>query len=65
MTFNGECVGILAVLVLVHWLNFRGVIGTYWRRLPNWACAVLLGAGTAVALLFVPVKYKPFIYFQF
>jgi len=33
--------------------------------LPDWACAALLGLGTAVALLFVPVKYQPFIYFQF
>ena len=65
MTFDVECVAILAVLALVHWLNFRGVLRSGWRRLPDWACATLLGIGTVVALLFVPVKYKPFVYFQF
>jgi len=43
----------------------RRLIAPLWRRLPDWACAALLGLGTAVALLFVPVKYQPFIYFQF
>jgi alginate O-acetyltransferase complex protein AlgI len=64
-TFHLEAVGILAVLAVVHWLNFHRVPGTWWRRLPDWACAVLLGIGTVVAVLFVPVQYKPFVYFQF
>jgi alginate O-acetyltransferase complex protein AlgI len=64
-TFSEESVGILIVLALLHWLNSQRVLGAWWRRLPDWACAVLLGGGTAMALLFVPVKYKPFIYFQF
>ena len=63
--FNLECLGILVVLALLHWLNSQRIPGKWWRRLPDWACAVLLGIATAVALLFVPVKYKPFIYFQF
>ncbi|MDR3406450.1 MAG: MBOAT family O-acyltransferase [Chthoniobacter sp.] len=63
--FSVECLGIFALFALVHWLNSRRILGTWWRRLPDWACAVLLGVGLAVALLFVPVKYKPFIYFQF
>ena len=60
-----ECVGILALLALVHWLNSQRILGNWWRRLPDWAAAALLGVGTAIALIFVPVKYKPFIYFQF
>jgi len=64
-SFNVGCFAVLAMLALVHWLNSRRVLATWWRRLPDWACAALLGAGTAIALLFVPVKYKPFIYFQF
>jgi alginate O-acetyltransferase complex protein AlgI len=64
-SFSAECFAILAVLALLHWLNYQRILGTWWRRLPDWACAALLGVGTAVALLFVPVKYKPFIYFQF
>jgi len=63
--FGAECFGVLAVLALLHWLNSQRILGTWWRRLPDWACAVLLGIGVAIALLFVPVKYKPFIYFQF
>jgi len=63
--FGLECVGVMVVLAVVHWLNSRHILGKMWQRLPDWACAALLGAGTAVALLFVPVHYKPFIYFQF
>ncbi len=63
--FGLECVIILAVLVLIHWLNSRRVFSTAWRRLPDWAAAALLGIGTELAILFVPVKYKAFIYFQF
>ncbi len=63
--FGFECLGVFAVLVLLHALNARQVISPLWRRLPDWACAVLFGFGTAAALLFVPIKYKPFIYFQF
>jgi len=64
-TFGWEGYGVLAALVLVHWLNSRKLIAPLWRRLPDWACAPLLGVGTALTLLFVPVKFKPFIYFQF
>jgi alginate O-acetyltransferase complex protein AlgI len=64
-TFDRECLGILAILALVHWLNSRRLLGLYWRRLPDWACAVLLGIGTVIAIRFVPVTYKPFVYFQF
>ena len=65
LDFGWECAGLFAVLAVVHWLNARRLIAPLWRRLPDWACAALLGLGTAIALLFVPVKYKPFIYFQF
>ena len=56
---------LLAVLAILHWLCSRGFLATWWRRLPAWAFSALLGAGTAVALCFVPAKYKAFIYFQF
>ncbi len=55
----------LAALALVHWLCSRRLLATWWRRLPAWAFSALLGAGTALALCFVPAKYKAFIYFQF
>ena len=56
---------LFAVLALVHWLCSRGLLATWWRRLPAWAFSAVLGAGTAVALCFVPARYKAFIYFQF
>ena len=64
-SFGMACVVILAVLALVHWLNSRRVFTAAWQRLPDWAAAALLGVGTELAILFVPVKYKAFIYFQF
>jgi alginate O-acetyltransferase complex protein AlgI len=64
-SFDWECVVIFAVLALIHGLNFRRVLSQWWQRLPDWACAASLGAGTAIAMLFVPVKYKAFVYFQF
>ena len=63
--FAVESLWVFAALAAVHWLNSRGMLATWWRRIPSWAFAALLGAGTAVALFFVPAKYKAFIYFQF
>jgi alginate O-acetyltransferase complex protein AlgI len=63
--FNNECIAILAVLALLHWLNSRRVLGSWWQKLPDWACAILLGISVRVVLAFVPVSYRPFIYFQF
>ncbi|HEX8311652.1 MAG TPA: MBOAT family O-acyltransferase [Chthoniobacteraceae bacterium] len=64
-SFTIHCLWLFLVLVLMHWLCSRGAFATWWRRLPEWAFAGLLGVGTAVALFFVPAKYKAFIYFQF
>jgi alginate O-acetyltransferase complex protein AlgI len=63
--FGMSCIAVLVALALLHWLNSRRVFSAPWRRLPDWAAAALLGAGTALAILFVPAKYKAFIYFQF
>jgi alginate O-acetyltransferase complex protein AlgI len=65
-TFSVACLWLFAGLALVHWLCSRGWLSTWWRRLPGWAFAALLGAGVALALFFIPpAQYKPFIYFQF
>ncbi len=56
---------LFGALVFVHWLNSRQFLATWWRRIPAWAFSAMLGTGTAVALCFVPAKYKAFIYFQF
>jgi alginate O-acetyltransferase complex protein AlgI len=63
--FGPEAFWLLAVVAFLHWLNSRRIIAPLCRRLPDWACAALLGLGTALTLIFVPVKFKPFIYFQF
>jgi alginate O-acetyltransferase complex protein AlgI len=64
-SFTYDCLGLFVVLAVMHWLASRGIFARFFRGLPPWAFAALLGAGTALALLFVPTKYKPFIYFQF
>jgi alginate O-acetyltransferase complex protein AlgI len=64
-TFTMACLWFFLGLALIHWLAARGVFSTWWRRLPAWAFAAVLGCGVSLAILFVPAKYKPFIYFQF
>lgn len=58
-------VAVLLILALLHWVNFRKILSTWWRRIPDYAYAALLGAGVALALFMKPVHYKAFIYFQF
>jgi alginate O-acetyltransferase complex protein AlgI len=61
----GWCFAALAALVIIHWLASRKVFATWWRRVPDWAYAGLLGIGVAVALFLMPLRFKAFIYFQF
>jgi alginate O-acetyltransferase complex protein AlgI len=63
--FAFECLWLFAGLAALHYLNSRHALSNWWRRLPAPVLAALLGAGTAIALAFVPTKYKAFIYFQF
>ncbi len=56
---------LFAGLVLIHWLNFRRVFSTWWRRGPDALFALGLGCIVAMVFLFFPAKYAPFIYFQF
>jgi alginate O-acetyltransferase complex protein AlgI len=56
---------LVLLLVLVHWMNSRGLFALWWRRLPAPAFAAGYGCTAAVVLLFIPPKYAPFIYFQF
>ena len=54
-----------ARLALLQYANCRRWLSTWWQRLPYCAFGALLGIGFAAALVFVPARYKPFIYFQF
>lgn len=56
---------LFGALAFVHWLNFRRVFSTWWRRAPDVLFAAGYGAAVALILLFIPQKYTPFIYFQF
>ena len=56
---------VFALLVLVHWLNSRKLLSKWWRKMPEWSFAMLLGFGTILAITMKPVVFKAFIYFQF
>ncbi len=56
---------LVALLLLVHWMNSRGVFANWWRRISAPAFASGYGCTAAIVLLFIPPKYTPFIYFQF
>lgn len=56
---------IVAALLLIHWLNSRGLFATWWRRISAPAFASCYGCTAALVLLFIPPHYAPFIYFQF
>ncbi len=52
-------------LALCHYLAYKRVAWKAIDQTPDWLCAIGYGVATALMLLFVPVEYKPFIYFQF
>ena len=52
-------------LAVIHWMNYRGIFSTWWRRGPDPVFAVAYGCVAATVLLFIPQHYTPFIYFQF
>lgn len=56
---------LLAPLLVAHVLAQRGVPQRLRRALPPWAVTILLGAIAALALAFMPLHARPFIYFQF
>jgi alginate O-acetyltransferase complex protein AlgI len=54
-----------APLFVAHWLAWRFEPTDWVRRLPTPLFAVLLGIAAVVAVSFVRLEYRPFIYFQF
>ena len=52
-------------LALIHWCNFKGLFSTWWRKWPDPVFATAYGLCVAGIVLFIPIKYVPFIYFQF
>ena len=64
-SFTIHCTWLLVVIGLIHYANYRRWLSGWWQRIPYWAFAALIGIGFAAALVFVPARYKAFIYFQF
>ena len=56
---------LLAGLGLIHWLGHRYQAGEALGRLPKHTFALAYGVAFAITLSFVPLGYRPFIYFQF
>ena len=56
---------VLALLAAVHGLNRRRWLASWWREIPGWSYAALLGAASVLVLFLKPVAYRAFIYFQF
>ncbi len=65
IALDSRLFAVFGALALVHWLNSRKVFAHWWRRLPAPLFAVGYGCVAELMILFVPVKYAPFIYFQF
>ena len=55
----------ILAISLFHAISYRLKIGEALARMPAPLFAVSTGALTALALSFVPLGYRPFIYFQF
>jgi len=55
----------VAALGALHWVSSRRRAEGAVEEMPDWAFAGAYGAAAAVALLFVPLRSDPFIYFQF
>jgi alginate O-acetyltransferase complex protein AlgI len=64
-SFSGGALWFFVALALLHWIASRQYLATWWRRIPDWLYAALLGVGLAAAFAFVPQQFKAFIYFQF
>ena len=56
---------ILFGLGLFHWLSHRVDANEEFTKLNPTTFALALGTMSAIALAFVPLGYRPFIYFQF
>jgi alginate O-acetyltransferase complex protein AlgI len=56
---------LFAGLAMIHWLNYRRVFSSWWRRCPELVFAFSYGCLAEAIILFIPTKYAPFIYFQF
>jgi alginate O-acetyltransferase complex protein AlgI len=52
-------------MALAHWIAMKGKITEQVNRIPDPVFSAGLGVAVVIALMFVRVEYRPFIYFQF
>lgn len=55
---------VLAGLALVHYAAFKGILRVP-EAVPDWLYAFMYGLAVAMVLPWIPLEYRPFIYFQF
>jgi alginate O-acetyltransferase complex protein AlgI len=63
--FGMNAVIAFAALAVIHWLSSRKQTLPWWQRIPAWQFAAACGLLLATALPWTPLRYQPFIYFQF
>ena len=63
--FGVNCLIAFGVLVLIHWIAHRRWLHAWWVKVPAWQFAAFCGVLLATALPWTPLRYQPFIYFQF
>ncbi|MFM1872774.1 MAG: hypothetical protein RL398_2196 [Planctomycetota bacterium] len=64
-TLGTRITAIVLPLLAAHALAAVGAAQAVRRMLPTWVVSLLFGAITALALAFMPLQARPFIYFQF
>jgi alginate O-acetyltransferase complex protein AlgI len=63
--FGINCLLAFGCLALIHWIAHRRWLHAWWTKVPAWQFAAVCGAILATALPWTPLRYQPFIYFQF
>lgn len=53
------------VMILAHWIAMKSDITNRIEKVPDMVFSAGLGVAVVLVLMFVPVEYEPFIYFQF
>ena len=63
--FGINCLVAFGVLAVIHWIAHRRWLHAWWAKAPAWQFAAICGVILATALPWTPLRYQPFIYFQF
>jgi len=64
-SFSIACVLSLLGLIVIHFIAYQKTFKGWWQRIAVWQFAIVCGVIVASALPWTPMRYQPFIYFQF